>query len=100
MPAGLDRIMREDLKPNYLAKGPRYGEILDLCMAMALSLGPHVFERQSIALREPARPARKPLRAVTVPTLILCGRQDALCPVERHELMHDLVAGSRLVIVE
>jgi len=96
---GLDRIMREDLKPNYLAKGPRYGEILDLCMAMALSLGPHVFERQSIALRD--RPdQRETLRAVTVPTLILCGRQDALCPVERHELMHDLVAGSRLVIVE
>jgi pimeloyl-ACP methyl ester carboxylesterase len=28
-----------------------------------------------------------------VPTLILCGREDALCPVERHELMHALIAG-------
>jgi hypothetical protein len=44
--------MREELKPNYLTRGPRYTEILDLCMAMALDLGPEVFERQSIALRD------------------------------------------------
>ena len=31
---------------------------------------------------------------------VVCGREDALCPVERHELMHALVPGSRLVIVE
>jgi len=96
---GLERVMREELKPNYLTEGPRHDEILDLCMAMALSLGSEVFERQSIALRD--RPdQQESLRGVKVPTLILCGRQDALCPVERHERMHDLIAGSRLVIVE
>lgn len=96
---GLARVMREELKPNYLTEGPRYDEILDLCMAMALDLGPQVFERQSIALRD--RPDQQDtLRSVRVPTLILCGREDALCPVERHELMHDLIAGSRLVVVD
>lgn len=96
---GLDRVMREELKPNYLADGPRLGEILDLCMAMALDLGPAVFERQSLALRD--RPDRQDvLRGVRVPTLVLCGRHDRLCPVERHELMHGLIPGSRLVIVE
>lgn len=96
---GLERVMREELKPNYLADGPRLGEILDLCMAMALDLGPAVFERQSLALRD--RPDRQDvLRGVRVPTLVLCGRHDRLCPVERHELMHGLIPGSRLVIVE
>jgi pimeloyl-ACP methyl ester carboxylesterase len=96
---GLERVMREELKPKYLTRGPRYTEILDLCMAMALDLGPEVFERQSIALRD--RPDQQDtLRGVRVPTLILCGREDVLCPVERHELMHGLIAGSRLVIVE
>jgi pimeloyl-ACP methyl ester carboxylesterase len=96
---GLARVMREELKPNYLAPGPRRGEILDLCMAMALDLGPDAFERQSLALRD--RPDRQEtLRGVAVPTLVLCGRQDALCPVERHELMHALIPGSRLVIVD
>lgn len=96
---GLARVMREELKPNYLTPGPRHREILDLCMAMALDLGAEVFERQSLALRD--RPDQQAtLRAVRVPTLILCGRQDALCPVDRHELMHALVPASRLVIVE
>jgi pimeloyl-ACP methyl ester carboxylesterase len=96
---GLERVMRDEMKPNYLADGPRRAAILDLCMDMALSLGPEVFERQSLALRD--RPdQQETLRAVTVPTLILCGRHDALCPVARHELMHDLVTGSRLIIVE
>jgi pimeloyl-ACP methyl ester carboxylesterase len=95
----LERVMREELKPNYLARGPRRDEILDLCMDMALDLGPEVFERQSVALRD--RPDRQEtLRGVDVPTLVLCGRQDTLCPVERHELMHMLVPRSRLVIVE
>ncbi|MDG4649661.1 alpha/beta fold hydrolase [Roseibacterium sp. SDUM158017] len=96
---GLERVMREELKPNYLADGPHRAEILEVCMAMALDLGPEVFARQSLALRD--RPDRQDaLRAVRVPTLILCGALDALCPVERHELMHALVPGSRLVVVE
>jgi pimeloyl-ACP methyl ester carboxylesterase len=79
---GLERVMREELKPNYLTRGPNYDAILDLCMAMALDLGAEVFERQSIALRD--RPdQQETLRHVDVPTLILCGREDALCPVER-----------------
>lgn len=96
---GLERVMREELKPNYLVDSPRKPAILGLCMAMALELGPEVFERQSVALRD--RPDRQDaLRAVSVPTLILCGRHDALCPVERHEMMHGLIPGSDLVIVE
>lgn len=95
----LRRVMREELKPNYLVESPRKPAILDLCMKMALALGPEVFERQSIALRD--RPdQQETLRGVTVPTLVLCGRHDALCPVERHELMHALVPASDLVIVE
>jgi pimeloyl-ACP methyl ester carboxylesterase len=96
---GLERVMREELKPNYLAEGQGRGAILDLCMDMARDLGPEVFERQSIALRD--RPDRQDvLRAVRVPALVLCGAEDALCPPERHELMHALIPGSRLVVVE
>ncbi|MGP1358660.1 alpha/beta fold hydrolase [Roseicyclus sp.] len=96
---GLARVMREELKPNYLAHGARRAGVLDLCMEMALDLGPEVFERQSVALRDRAD-RQETLRGVRVPTLVLCGREDALCPVERHELMHALVPGSRLAIIE
>ncbi|MDH3263927.1 MAG: alpha/beta hydrolase [Paracoccaceae bacterium] len=96
---GLREVMRDEMKPNYLTEGPLRADILDLCMAMALDLGPEVFVRQSIALRD--RPdQQETLRRVRVPTLILCGRHDVPCPVERHELMHGLIPGSELRIVE
>ncbi len=95
----LREVMRDEMKPNYLADGPGRQAVLDLCMDMALDLGPDVFARQSLALRD--RPDRQEtLRGVRVPTLILCGREDRLCPVERHELMHVLIPDSKLEIVE
>jgi pimeloyl-ACP methyl ester carboxylesterase len=95
----LREVMRDEMKPNYLADGPRRQDILDLCMAMALALGPEVFERQSRALG--SRPdQQETLARVAVPTLILMGEHDILCPRDRHELMHALIPGSRLEIVE
>lgn len=95
----LREVMRDEMKPNYLADGPRKSVVLTLCMEMALALGPKVFARQSIALRD--RPDQEDtLRAVRVPTLVLCGSQDMLCPVERHERMHALVPGSHLSVIE
>ncbi len=95
----LYRVMREEMKPNYLTDGPRRTAILDLCMDMAMDLGPQVFVNQSKALRD-RRDQTETLRAFTGPALILCGRDDLLCPVERHELMHELIPQSTLEIIE
>ena len=96
---GLEEIMRDEMKPLYLADTPRRGAILDLCMEMALDLGPAVFVTQSIALRD--RPDQTAtLRGLRLPTLILCGREDRLCPVARHKEMQGLVPGSTLAIIE
>ncbi|MCK0125938.1 alpha/beta hydrolase [Gelidibacter sp. F2691] len=95
----LSAIMRDEMKPNYLSDGPRRSEVLDLCMEMALGLGPHVFLNQSRALMD--RPDQtETLRGAAIPALILCGREDTLCPVARHELMADLIPGARLEIIE
>jgi pimeloyl-ACP methyl ester carboxylesterase len=68
-------------------------------MDMAMTLGADVFSRQSRALRD--RPDQQDtLRDVAVPTIILCGAEDRLCPLERHELMHALIPGSRLTVIE
>ena len=94
----LRSVMRDEMKPNYLSDGPNQGAILDLCMAMAESLGPEVFERQSRAVQQ-RKDQQDTLRKVEVPTLIMCGEDDTLCPVEHHRLMHELVSGSTLVII-
>lgn len=95
----LRAVMRDEMKPNYLADGPRKQAVMDLCMEMAMALGPEVFVRQSIALRD-RRDRQQVLSEVRVPTLILCGRDDQLCPVERHQLMHRLIPGAHLAIID
>ena len=94
----LAAVLRDEMKPNYLAPGPGQKPILDLCMAMALTLGPQVFVRQSTALRN--RPDQTAaLAAFHGPALVLMGEQDRLCPRDRHDQMHALMPQSRLAIV-
>ena len=40
------------------------------------------------------------LAGIACPTLLLCGRQDAWSPLERHEEMAGLIPGSRLEVIE
>jgi len=95
----LSAVMRDEMKPRYLSNTPQRENILDLCMEMALGLGRHVFLEQSRALMD--RPDQSDtLRGVDVPALILCGRDDMLCPVSRHELMAELIPDARLEIIE
>jgi pimeloyl-ACP methyl ester carboxylesterase len=94
----LMRVMRDEMKPNYLAPGPAQAAILDLCMDMAMALRPQVFIRQSRALRD--RPDRRDtLRGISVPTLLLCGADDRLCPVSRHAEMQALIPHARLAVI-
>jgi pimeloyl-ACP methyl ester carboxylesterase len=95
----LEGVMRDEMKPNYLTDGPHRARILDLCLEMAKTLGPEVFVAQSRALQN--RPDQTvTLQSCAVPALILCGRDDMLCPVHRHESMHSLIARSTLEIIE
>lgn len=95
----LAEVMRDEMKPNYLTDGPRRNEVLDLCMDMALGLGPQVFVNQSRALMD--RPDQsETLHAAQLPALVVCGRDDMLCPLSRHELMADLLSDSHLEVIE
>ncbi|MFS4581125.1 alpha/beta fold hydrolase [Phaeobacter sp. C3_T13_0] len=94
----LKAVMRDQLKPNYLANGPHRDDILDLCMDMAETLGPDVFADQSHAIQH-RLDQRETLKSVGIPTLLICGAEDRLCPLERHQLMHDLIAGSHLAVI-
>ncbi|MEM9709655.1 MAG: alpha/beta hydrolase [Pseudomonadota bacterium] len=95
----LEDVMRDEMKPRYLAPGPRRTEILHLCMEMAKHLGPDRFVTQSRALmRRPDQSAT--LKAADCPVLVLCGSHDTLCPVSRHEEMAGLVPNATLEIVE
>ncbi len=101
---GLAQVMREQMVPNYFspatrADAPRLGRLETLCMDMAEDLGAEVFINQSKALRD--RPDQcDTLRSFERPALVLCGRDDIPCPIDRHELMHDLLPNSQFEIIE
>jgi pimeloyl-ACP methyl ester carboxylesterase len=67
--------------------------------AMAERIGRDAFLRQQKAIME--RPdSRRDLVRIACPTLVLCGRQDALTPLVRHTEMAAGIARSRLVVIE
>ncbi|MBF0167852.1 MAG: alpha/beta fold hydrolase [Alphaproteobacteria bacterium] len=68
-------------------------------LAMAERVGKEAFVRQQTAIMGRVD-GRADLERITCPTLILCGRQDQLTPLEVHRDMAGLVSGGKLVIVE
>lgn len=91
-------VMRDEMKPNYLAPGPQRVDVLNLVMDMAAAMGPEVFVRQSRALQR-RRDQQSTLRKCKVPALVLCGEHDALCPVKRHTFMAELIPYAQLKII-
>lgn len=62
-------------------------------------VGAEAYIRQQTAII--ARPDSRPgLPAVACPTLVLCGRQDVLSPLEMHIEMAGLIPGARLAVIE
>ena len=97
---GLRQLAIESMKPLYLAACHRDDEtLLGLLLDMALALGPEVFRRQSLALRDRVDSVPT-LATIDCPTLVLCGAEDMLCPVGYHELMASEIGGARLRVVE
>ena len=83
---GLERVLVEELKPNYLATRNRGNAVLLAVLRdMGLALGPDVFVRQSEALRLRADRVAA-LASITVPVLLGCGMEDQLCPPAWHAL--------------
>ena len=95
----LRAVLRDEMKPNYLTDSAHKDDILDLCMTMAMDLGPEAFLNQSEALA--TRPDQQDhLKLVNVPSLILCGKEDRLCPLDRHVLLAQLIPGARLEVID
>ncbi len=93
----LRELLVESLKPLYLAQRSRGNQaLLDRIVAMGLELGPAVFRRQSLALRD-RQSYLDTLSTIRCPSLVLCGREDSLCPVDLHVDMAARIRGADLV---
>lgn len=92
-------VMREEVKPLYLADARDDRGVLGICGDMAMTLGADAFVRQSLALRD-RRDQQQTLAGIAVPTLVLCGEHDRLCPPETHQAMQAMIPGATLCLVD
>jgi pimeloyl-ACP methyl ester carboxylesterase len=89
------RLLPTLIHPDRLGETDLVRTITD----MADAVGRDGFLRQETAIL--ARPdGRADLARIVVPTLILCGRQDLLTPLELHEEMAALIPNARPAVVE
>ncbi|MEK9662408.1 MAG: alpha/beta fold hydrolase, partial [Alphaproteobacteria bacterium] len=74
-------------------------ELTDRIKKMAEHVGAEAFLCQQMAIM--GRPDRREqIRGYALPTLVLCGREDALTPLALHEEMAAAIPGARLAIIE
>ncbi|GHD00076.1 alpha/beta fold hydrolase [Zhihengliuella salsuginis] len=92
------RDLQRDLLPVLLSDGARTEELDSSVLQMADEVGDRELADQ-LALQESRVDERAGLTRVEVPTRIIAGELDALCPVSRHEEMHELIPGSRLAVL-
>jgi pimeloyl-ACP methyl ester carboxylesterase len=73
--------------------------LTSVVLSMADVVGPEAFVRQEEAII--GRPdSRGDLPGIACPTLVLCGREDALTPLHLHEEMAARIPGSRLRVID
>ena len=73
--------------------------VTDIVKSMAKNIGKDAFVRQQRAIMSRADSLGL-LASIACPTLVLCGRQDALTPLGRHEEIAAHIEGAQLEIIE
>jgi len=92
----LDTLMPKLVHPSRM----KYNSMVDTVYSMGHRIGKDAFMRQQRAImgRVDSRPHLS--KIADCPTLVLCGRDDVLTPVDVHEEMAAAIAGAKLVIVD
>ena len=94
----LEDIMCQQIQNNYLRTDKKNQEIFDLCLSMATDLGKEIFINQSKALAT-RKDYKSTLKNIKVPSLIICGEHDRICPMKVHIEMEILIENSTLEII-
>ncbi len=92
-------FVKDTLFPNYTAaKGDELKALQETVVKMADETSWEVGQRQLLALN--SRPdSTQTLQEINLPTAVICGKEDKLCPVERHQRMHALIPDATLDIL-
>lgn len=92
------REVQVDLLPALLSEAGLWGPLRGQVLAMADEMGETRLDAQ-LAMQQTRIDERPGLAQVRVPTLVVVGELDALCPVALHEEMAGLVPEAELVVL-
>jgi len=96
---GLRDLLVGSMKPRYLARRNRGNRsVLNRVLEMGLRAGPDVFRDQSLALRDRSD-SNATIGQIDCPALVLCGREDELCPPAWHNAMATAMPRADLVVL-
>lgn len=90
-----NRMLPLMLHPSRVKEAPLVGVIRD--MANRVGLEAYLRQQEAVIARPDFRPN---LANIKCPTLVLCGREDQLTPLENSEEMAAAIPGAKLVVVE
>lgn len=94
-PAVTERLLPRLVHPDRLGDA----ELRKAITGMADEIGKDVFFRQQRAIID-RMDSRPHLPRIQCPTLVLCGREDVIAPVEVHREMADAIPNAELIVIE
>lgn len=92
-------VIAQEMKPEYLAPGSHRKPVMAELAAMAWALGPEAYVRQARAMQR-RRDQAATLRKIRQPAAVICGADDPLVPVRRHEFMAEMIPYAQLDVIE
>ena len=91
-------VIAKEMNPEWLSDGPDRMAIANFVADMAMQQGAEAYVKQARAMQR-RRDQQPTLRQIKQPALIMCGCDDTLMPIARHEFMAGLIPAARLEVI-
>ncbi|WP_368187342.1 alpha/beta fold hydrolase [Aestuariibius sp. HNIBRBA575] len=95
----LQDALTQDVNAMGLAEGPAKVHVHQGLIEMGMDLGPELYVRQTRVLQK-RRDQQATLRQLRMPTLVMCGAEDQVTPIKRHEFVAELIPYARLQVID
>lgn len=94
-----DEVITTEMNVSSLSLASPRIEIGQLFTEMAWNIGPEGYVRQARALQR-VRDYQAVLRQIEVPAWVICGAEDKVMPLMRHEFTAEMIQGAELKVLE
>ncbi|MFZ3582246.1 alpha/beta fold hydrolase [Loktanella sp. DJP18] len=91
-------VVAQEMPAACFAHGPHRRHTLETITDMAWAMGPEAYVAQARAMQR-RRDQSATLRQIRQPAVVICGEEDPVHPVRRHQFMAEMIPYSRLEVI-